>query len=157
MEEITFANFDYIVDAYDSSMFDLQEVIDVINEEYFHIMMKVNNLKNDVIDEETMKYFDDRGAGATQRSCRSPTRSGDIVKPDDLDGPYTKWDQICEQGYINDYEIEELTQILNNINKDIWFENYDKKYDPEISINYKLRDLKNIKEMMIYIKNHLRV
>lgn len=123
MEAITFANFDYRAQPED-----LSKVIEIFNNEYNSLMERIDQMKEYIYDKEEMKY------------------SG-IIYPEELDdGIYTKWDEVCEKGYIDNFDVEDITETMNNINNNIWEE-------PE----NKYRELKHLKEKMIYVLLHLHL
>lgn len=123
MEAITFANFDYRAQPED-----LAKVIELFNNEYDSLIERIDQMKEYIYNKEEMKYTG-------------------IVYPEELDdGIYTKWDEICEKGYIDNFDVEDIAETMNNINNNIWEEP-----------NNKYRELKHLKEKMIYVSLHLHL
>ena len=130
--KITFANFDY-----KAKPEDLAKVIKIFNKQYDSLMERINELKQYIYNKEEMKYTG-------------------IVYPEELDGVYTKWDEISEKGYIDNFDVEDITETMNNINNNIW-EEADNSTSGAGSVAAKYRELKHLKEKMIYVSLHLHL
>lgn len=119
MNTITFENFDYTAKPEDLSM-----VIEMFNEEYNSIIKKVNKAKKYIYDDIELK-----------ESCIR------YLKDDEF---YTMWDDICDKGYIDDDDLEIISDKMYEINHNIWDEPFNEYHE-----------LKHLKEKMIYFKRHL--
>lgn len=126
-EGVTFENFDYTAKPED-----LFKVVEIFNDEYNSIIKKVEEAKNYIYDKEELQ-----GIGRSY-----------------LDVVFTKWDDIVEQGYIDDDDLEIISDKIDQINDNYWDEPYNSTSGAG-SVAAKYHELKHLKEKMIYFKRHL--
>lgn len=127
MSSVTFENFDYTAKPED-----LFKVVEIFNDEYKSIIKKVDEAKNYIYDKEELQ-----GIGRSYLDVACGSGNGVAVV-------FTKWDDIVEQGYIDDDDLEIISDKIDQINDNYWDEPYNEYHE-----------LKHLKEKMIYFKRHL--